>query len=82
MRGDVHGLRDGFGVAVGSFGWARKLRNLRSSEAGYETTGAAANSRADSTEGSCDNSGEHAARFAESEAVIAAEQKFRDARNE
>jgi hypothetical protein len=81
VRSDVHGLRDGFGVAVGSFGWARKLRNLRSSEASCET-GAAANSCADSREGSWENSGEHAARFAESEAIIAVEQKFRDARNE
>ena len=81
VRGDVHGLRDGFGVAVGSFGWARKLRNLQSSQASYET-GAAANPCADSREGSCDNSGEHAARLADSEAVIVAEQKFRDARNE
>jgi hypothetical protein len=81
VRSDVHGLRDGLGVAVGSFGWTRKFRNLRSGEASYETS-AAANSCADSGESSCDNSREHAARFAESEAVIAAEPKFRAARNE
>ena len=70
VRGDVHGVRDGASVALGSRRWAGKFGDLRSDEASFEACGPGDTSGWEDANGSCSTAaGKSAAGFAESETV-------------